>query len=165
MTVENISWSISTKECCRPRRGLNPRPPGLQSDSASNWATEAGQKVLISFLFFHKNLGCGYSLQQLTEVLPMSTNNIGFCGGIRNISAWYSLLSGREKYFPGIYTGKGLLCYTCPINFYSKPEFLFMMNYLKYWWYWIVSTFGTFELLKSCFISEYWNKKFQSNWL
>ena len=35
MTVENISWSISTKECCRPRRGLNPRPPGLQSDGAS----------------------------------------------------------------------------------------------------------------------------------
>ena len=32
MTVENISWSISTKECCRPRRGLNPRPPGLQSE-------------------------------------------------------------------------------------------------------------------------------------
>ena len=31
MTVENISWSISTKECCRPRRGLNPRPPGSQS--------------------------------------------------------------------------------------------------------------------------------------
>ena len=42
MTVENISWSTSTKECCRPRRGLNPRPPGLQSDGASNWATEAG---------------------------------------------------------------------------------------------------------------------------
>ena len=42
MTVENISWSISTKECCRPRRGLNPRPPGLQSDGASNWITEAG---------------------------------------------------------------------------------------------------------------------------
>ena len=42
MTVENISWSISTKECRRPRRGLNPRPPGLQPDGASNWATEAG---------------------------------------------------------------------------------------------------------------------------
>ena len=27
MTVENISWSISMKEWCRPRRGLNPRPP------------------------------------------------------------------------------------------------------------------------------------------
>ena len=45
MTVENISWSISTKECCRPRRGLNPRPPGLQSDGASNWATEAGDPL------------------------------------------------------------------------------------------------------------------------
>ena len=44
MTVENISWSISTKECCRPRRGFNPRPPGLQSDGASNWATEAKRK-------------------------------------------------------------------------------------------------------------------------
>ena len=43
MTIENISWSISTKECCRPRRGLNLRPPGLQSDGASNWATEAGR--------------------------------------------------------------------------------------------------------------------------
>ena len=42
MTGENISWSISTKECCRPQRGLIPRPPGLQSDGASNWATRAG---------------------------------------------------------------------------------------------------------------------------
>ena len=41
MTVENISQSISTKESCRPWRGLNQRPPGLQSDGASNWATEA----------------------------------------------------------------------------------------------------------------------------
>ena len=40
MTAENISWSISTKECCQPRRGLNPRPPGLQSDGASSWATD-----------------------------------------------------------------------------------------------------------------------------
>ena len=47
MTVENISWSISTKECCRPQRGLNPRPPGLQSDGASNWATEAGYNISI----------------------------------------------------------------------------------------------------------------------
>ena len=36
MTVENISWSISTKECCRSRRGLNSRPSGLQPDGASN---------------------------------------------------------------------------------------------------------------------------------
>ena len=51
MTVENISWSISTKECCRPRRGLNPRPPGLQSDGASNWATEAGKEIMY---YLHK---------------------------------------------------------------------------------------------------------------
>ena len=48
MTVENISWSISTKECCRPQLGLKPRPPGLQSDGASNWATEAGAQNLRS---------------------------------------------------------------------------------------------------------------------
>ena len=43
MTAENISWSITTKESCRPcRRGLNPWPPGLQSDGVSKWATEAG---------------------------------------------------------------------------------------------------------------------------
>ena len=33
MTVENISRSISMKECCQPRRASNPRPPGLQSDA------------------------------------------------------------------------------------------------------------------------------------
>ena len=33
MTIANISWSISTKECCRPRWGSKPRPPGLQSDA------------------------------------------------------------------------------------------------------------------------------------
>ena len=49
LTVENISWSNSTKECCRPRRGLNPRPPGLQSDGTSKWATEAGLDALIKY--------------------------------------------------------------------------------------------------------------------
>ena len=65
MTVENISWSISTKECCRPRQGLNPRPPGPQSDGASNWATKAGNRwdglsgstlfaiLLLTFEWFH----------------------------------------------------------------------------------------------------------------
>ena len=48
MTVENISWSISTKECYRPQRGLNLQPPGLQSDGASNWATEAGKTCVTS---------------------------------------------------------------------------------------------------------------------
>ena len=47
MTVENISRSISTKKCCRPRRGLNPRPPGLQLDGASNWNTKAGKPLQV----------------------------------------------------------------------------------------------------------------------
>ena len=34
--------SLSTLKGPWPRRGLNPLPPGLQSDGASNWATEAG---------------------------------------------------------------------------------------------------------------------------
>ena len=33
MTVENILWSISTKECCWPQRGSNPWPLGLQLDA------------------------------------------------------------------------------------------------------------------------------------
>ena len=57
ITIETISWSISTKECCRPRRELNPRPPGLQSDGASNWATEAGsfqcKECLVSIYCYH----------------------------------------------------------------------------------------------------------------
>ena len=52
MTVESISWSISTKECCRPRRGLNPRPPGLQSDGASNWATEVLCGLFYEAIYF-----------------------------------------------------------------------------------------------------------------
>ena len=42
MAIENISWSISTKECCWLRWRLNPWPPGIQLDGASNWATEVG---------------------------------------------------------------------------------------------------------------------------
>ena len=42
MTVENISWSISTKECCRPRRGLNPRPPGSKEFFGLEYRKKSG---------------------------------------------------------------------------------------------------------------------------
>ena len=58
MTVENISWSISTKECCRPRRGLNPRPPGLQSDGTSNWATEADDNTSTKYSRYSVKTDC-----------------------------------------------------------------------------------------------------------
>ena len=57
MTVENISWSSSMKECCRPRRGLNPRPPGLQLNAASNWATEAKNWSDLCNFFSRVNAG------------------------------------------------------------------------------------------------------------
>ena len=72
MTVENISWSISTKECCRPRRGLNPGPPGLKSDGTSGWATEAGKSL---------------HMQQFSLPMPLSTS----FGGI-----WFSKQPGPE---------------------------------------------------------------------
>ena len=36
MTIENISWSVSTKECCWTWYGSNPRPPDHQSDVHPN---------------------------------------------------------------------------------------------------------------------------------
>ena len=73
MTVKNISWSISTKEICRPRWGLNPRPPGLQSDGASNWATEAGIRLIVFFYLSMKNM-----IRLLSEVLLMCSHSICF---------------------------------------------------------------------------------------
>ena len=53
MTIENISRSISIKECCRPWRGLNPQPPSLHSDGASNWATEVGLHEISNPIKYH----------------------------------------------------------------------------------------------------------------
>ena len=41
MTVENISRSISTKECCRPRRG------GGGGETATSWSP-AGRRIQLS---------------------------------------------------------------------------------------------------------------------
>ena len=79
MTVENISWSISTKECCRPRRGLNPRPPGLQSDGYFTvnkhpkfWAKITLSAFIISFT--------------LTLILLAAVHNPYFCKQCRSRS-------------------------------------------------------------------------------
>ena len=71
MTVENISWSISTKECCRPRRGLNPRPPGLQSDGASNWATEAGNRIFEYTPSKNKQAVCYFQIHVVFGILVL----------------------------------------------------------------------------------------------
>ena len=87
MTIENISRSISTKECCRPRRGLNPRPLGLQLNGASNWATEAGHTIsmhepslvkihwyLLKLSFWNKNIemSWAYATVKDWQNLPIS---------------------------------------------------------------------------------------------
>ena len=56
MTVENISWSISTKDCCRPRLGLNPQPPGLQSDRVNKYCVWSGS-VLFAKAYLSQYLG------------------------------------------------------------------------------------------------------------
>ena len=100
MTVENISWSISTKECCRPRRRLNPRPPGLQSDGASNWATEAGlcwglrpsqpNGVMSSAVSLpnHTLTGQALSSKRLTSIVHIPSPETDNC------PSW---ISGRER--------------------------------------------------------------------
>ena len=80
MTLENISRSISTKECWRPRRGLNPWPPGLQSDGASNWATEAGNIHVQT----KKNCNRGTSLEQPTEATTFSSRYLEVQGTFWN---------------------------------------------------------------------------------
>ena len=57
MTVENISWSISTKECCRPRRGwtrdllvsnrtAHPTEPPRPALSVADWTTDIRARQL-----------------------------------------------------------------------------------------------------------------------
>ena len=45
------------------------------------------------FLFLHKNICSGYSIEALIEALLMSTHNICFHGEIRKIFTYYPLLS------------------------------------------------------------------------
>ena len=58
------------KECCRPRWGLNPLPPGLQSEGASNWATEAGRY--------------SFELQWQVNAIQMGTHNTCLYKGDKN---------------------------------------------------------------------------------
>ena len=96
MTVENISWSISTNECCRPRRGLHPRPPGLQSDGASNWATEAGKSIWYPQMF--KLHICTLCILLFTTLfsypayLTKQSNNMGSanCGAYEDNNKYWS---------------------------------------------------------------------------
>ena len=55
MITENISWSISTKECCRPGGGSNPQPSDHQANMHPNeplrTADEKKKKKRVFFFF------------------------------------------------------------------------------------------------------------------
>ena len=117
MTVENISWSISTKECCRPLRvrGLNPRPPGLQSDAhpteplrPAPWGKYCNfgkelfpTKILMFFLFLHKNIYCEHSLE-MPYWGPSNEH-------LQCIYSWWTLLATHPAVFRTM-TGSTIYC-------------------------------------------------------
>ena len=55
------------------------------------------QKVLVFFLFLHKNICCGYSLEAPFQGASNEYNNICFCGEIRKILCGLPLLSGAMQ--------------------------------------------------------------------
>ena len=132
MTVENISWSISTKECCRPRRGLNPRPPGLQSDGASNWATEAPKvfvhawwhQLVPKYLYMHGDINLSQSIcwhflvlcKVIEDILNMCLKK--FDTGKKNKQKKKKTFLTTDSHFnlemyvhPYVYLSVGLYCF------------------------------------------------------
>ena len=66
MTVESISWSISTKECCQPRLGSNLQPPGLQSEKVGFRGSKLYRYVFMIFLikmYFSCSPECHHTVQ------------------------------------------------------------------------------------------------------
>ena len=102
MTVENISWSISTKECCRPRRGLNPRPPGLQSDGASNWATEADKICLVTWRINERIYVVDLTNKHTDKsaAKPMNITTKTYCIRGNKYALLYSQLSNNKSFTP-----------------------------------------------------------------
>ena len=52
MPVENISWSISRKECGRPRRKIESATSCSPVERASNWATNIIDRSVVCFCLF-----------------------------------------------------------------------------------------------------------------
>ena len=119
MTVENISWSISMKECWLPRRGLNPRPPGLQSDGASNWATEAGAVCVCYFFlcFFFFFFNC----LQLTNIFILKISP----------KVHINTLEKMQPHFPNHFEQSVLTLFFLPKIWKSPLDFLMMCQLLN----------------------------------
>ena len=162
MTVENISWSISTKECCRPRRGLNPRPPDLQSDGASNWATEAGNGGLlrgdlfsvlpsvILFLWFSVVFRSA-----ITSLGGERANLSAFRSFVRFALVWFCLFS----LLLGVWEGLRYVIVALPGLFSYRffcdcgTSWTFLLQFLLWLWHSLdfsLTFFGKFYVLQTC---------------
>ena len=129
MTVKIISRSISTKECCRPRRGLNPRPPGLQSDGASNWATEAGKIInstpilfsLIILVTFHTIFASSFYFAQFQYFHDISWNTLDL-----EMAVWSKDLPSPLMAIFIFTSGYALI--SCPLCMSNTPCNIFMIH-------------------------------------
>ena len=133
MTVENISWSISTKECCRPRRGLNPWPPGLQSDGASNWATEAGKMTLVFHVLMKKEMFYLKFMQVKTKVFSYYKIHIYLL-----ITTWYALTSEFSEFLLVIH----LMTFIHQETLKLSNKFVRHAFHLRFLWYFMMTCWG-----------------------
>ena len=120
MTVENISWSISMKECCWPRWGSNLWPPGLQSDIHSTAPPRPARwdVFLLGILFFLNY----FVLMTISYQKPFVFSVSVFCSQIFTLK-----LNLRSKI--------GLTYVIYIVNdFLSKKIFLTFL----YCWVWII---------------------------
>ena len=141
MTVENISWSISTKECCRPA-GFESSNSWLSVGRASNW----GRLFLLSLhhsegLFFFFLLAWRFSLNE-------------------NILFWLTLSYMYQK--PFVFSAS-MLCFQIflILNLRPKIGLTYAISIVKwYFLYFCLSKYFYFSLLNLnywCFTTILWN--------
>ena len=125
---------------------LNPWPPGLQSDGASNWATEAGSPyavkiwasmycylwiipvVLISVIMVEKCVNCWFSSGNLGEVY-MSEKFIHYNYTIHEII--YNTIILYDHYIKILFHYN----YTIHVIIYNTIIYFIMTTIKSYWMY------------------------------
>ena len=113
MTVENISWSISMEECCQTWRGLNPRPPYLQSDAkptepprpGNGWCISSGINwpyyQFLAFSFPHQPATVALLDASQTGDLEIAASTPGSClvSNMKDLIMKYFLLEFSPFYW------------------------------------------------------------------
>ena len=132
MTVANISWSISTKECYRHRRGSNPRLPSLQSDAHP---TEPPRPAYLHRVCqFHRSITKSplYSFDPLkphfyTVKLGFTGVNINFLISVQKHRLWVPVRTASPRRFLQVPTINVLSRYMITSRFFSSESFHFVV--------------------------------------